>query len=70
MRQLGVDDRVRLKRDIPELGLHRGETGVVCSQWFAPATAYEVEFNHSGQNLRALLMSEQVQREGDIQVCG
>jgi hypothetical protein len=69
MRQIVVDDRVRLKRDIPELGLHRGEAGVVCSEWFAPTTAYEVEFHQFGQPLRALLMSEQVQREGDAQAC-
>ncbi|HEX2971859.1 MAG TPA: DUF4926 domain-containing protein [Tepidisphaeraceae bacterium] len=70
MYPLAVDDRVQLKRDIPELGLRRGETGVVCSQWFAPTTAYEVEFHKFGQNLRALLLSEQVQRENDAQARG
>jgi hypothetical protein len=63
MRQPSVDDRVRLTRDIPELSLNRGETGVVRSTWFAPWVAYEVEFQVPGDNYqtRALLMAEQVE---------
>lgn len=63
MRQIQVDQRVRLTHDVPELELHRGEIGLVCSTWFGPATAYEVEFQHElpGYGLRALLMSSQVQ---------
>ena len=54
---------VRLLTDIPELGLHTGAVGVVCSEWFAPTTAYEVEFQPAGfvHATRALLMSNQIQ---------
>ena len=65
MRTPHVDDFVRLTRDIPELSLHRGEVGVVRSTWFAPSTAYEVEF-HPGTNsseTRCLLVAEQIQVE-------
>ena len=65
MRQPHVDDFVRLTRDIPELSLHRGEVGVVRSTWFAPSTAYEVEFHPVGwiRETRALLMAEQLEVE-------
>ncbi|CAN5478403.1 hypothetical protein BH09PLA1_BH09PLA1_17970 [soil metagenome] len=65
MRQPHIDDFVRLTQDIPELSLIRGEVGVVRSTWFAPSTAYEVEFHHPGldHGTRALLMSDQVQVE-------
>lgn len=63
-----VDDFVRLTIDIPELSLHRGDVGVVRSTWFAPATAFEVEFHPidgMSAETRALLMAEQVQIQGD-----
>lgn len=65
MRQPTVDDFVRLTRDIPELSLHRGEIGVVRSTWFAPTTAYEVEFHPVGlsHQTRALVLAEQLQVE-------
>jgi hypothetical protein len=65
MRQPHIDDFVRLTRDIPELSLHRGEVGVIRSTWFAPSTAYEVEFHPIGlsQETRALLLPEQLQLE-------
>ena len=65
MRQPHIDDFVRLTRDIPELSLHRGEVGVVRSTWFAPSTAYEVEFHPIGlsHETRALLLPEQLQVE-------
>lgn len=58
-----VDDTVRLAVDLPELFLRRGATGVVCSTWFAPAAAYEVEFPGSGgtEHVRALLLRAQVE---------
>jgi hypothetical protein len=67
MRNPSVDDRVRLIKDIPELSLTRGTTGVVRSTWFAPWTAYEVEFKLEGNSFhtRALLMAEQVEVELD-----
>jgi hypothetical protein len=62
MRPPCVDDIVRLTRDIPELSLHRGDLGVVRSTWFAPATAYEVEFHLKGHDMppRALLLPEHI----------
>jgi len=57
MKKPHVDDRVRLRHDIPDLSLPRGSVGIVCSTWFAPTMAYEVEFpspDHS-VSLRALL---------------
>ncbi len=66
MRQPRIDDYVRLISDIPELCLHRGDVGVVRSTWFAPTTAYEVEFHPVGidtSQTRALLLAEQVQVE-------
>lgn len=65
MRLPHIDDFVRLTLDIPELSLHRGEVGVVRSTWFAPSTAYEVEFHPVGlsHETRALLLPEQLQVE-------
>jgi hypothetical protein len=60
-----IDDFVRLRQDIPELALARGELGVVRSTWFAPTVAYEVEFHPIGldHQTRALLLAEQVEVE-------
>jgi hypothetical protein len=64
MKEPHVDKHVRLKQDIPELGLHRGEAGTVCSTWFSPETAYEVEFRkYPGLSVRALLLSNQIQED-------
>ncbi len=65
MKQLDVDDYVRLTQDIPDLALSRGEIGVVRSKWFAPRVAYEVEFHPIGlsHETRALVMAEQVELE-------
>jgi len=63
MRQPTIDDYVRLMRDIPELALRRGEIGVVRSTWFAPSSAFEVEFHQVGHDIqtRALLLADQLQ---------
>ena len=62
MRQPHVDDLVRLRHDIPELQLKQGDVGVVCSTWFSPSEAYEVEFGPGlDGNIRALLLAEQLQ---------
>jgi hypothetical protein len=63
MEELSVDDVVRLRQDIPELALSRGERGVIRSTWFAPFTRYEVEFACPSQcsNTRALLRAEQME---------
>jgi hypothetical protein len=56
-----VNRPVRLLQDIPELGLRCGEVGVVCSTWFAPTPAYEVEFQPRGHATRALVMRSMIQ---------
>ena len=65
MPDIKPDERVRLTKDLPELGLHRGDTGVVCSTWFDPSTAFEVEFQpHApGCSIRALVMRNQIQKD-------
>ena len=65
MTDIKPDERVRLTNDVPELGLHRGDTGVVCSTWFDPRTAFEVEFQPlaHGCSVRALLLRNQIQRD-------
>ena len=69
MRQPNVDDYVRLRVELPELFLHRGELGIIRSTWFAPTTAYEVEFHPDGLNCqpRALLLPQQIEvEEGSV----
>ena len=65
MRQPLVNDLVRLTQDVPELQLRQGDVGVVCSTWFSPSEAYEVEFKPTGLNeqTRALLLANQLQVE-------
>ncbi|QOV89985.1 DUF4926 domain-containing protein [Humisphaera borealis] len=65
MRTPHVDDVVRLTKDIPELFLSRGEIGVVCSTWFSPVSALDVEFSRVGtdRQTRALVSLEQVELE-------
>jgi hypothetical protein len=62
MAGIQIDEHVQLVQDIPEMGLHRGEIGRVCSTWFEPATAYEVEFQREMPDcsIRALLMLKQI----------
>jgi len=64
MRQPGIDDQVRLLRDIPQQKLYRGEIGIVRSMWCAPQLVYEVEFDHVGldERARALLVADQVEQ--------
>jgi hypothetical protein len=56
---------VRLTQDLPELGLQCGDVGTVCSTWFEPNTAFEVEFqlDGDGSHVRALLMPNQIQKD-------
>jgi hypothetical protein len=64
MARVNADERVRLTQDLPELGLHYGDVGLVCSTWFEPDTAYEVEFQPRAPRgrVRALLMPNQIQK--------
>jgi hypothetical protein len=63
MRTPHVDDVVRLKKDFPELFLSRGDVGVVCSTWFSPVAAVDVEFSQIGcdHQTRALVPLDQVE---------
>jgi hypothetical protein len=65
MRQPNVDDHVRLTGDIPDLWLHHGESGVVCSRWSDPTLAFEVEFHTTDPDgaIRALVLGEQLEVE-------
>jgi len=63
MAELRVDQRVRLLESIPDLNLRSGDEGILCSQWFSPQPAYEVEFEIAGAffKTRALLLADQIQ---------
>ena len=65
MAQVNAEERVRLMQDLPELGLYRGAVGRVCSRWFDPNTAFEVEFQPDGADcrVRTLLMPSQIQKD-------
>jgi hypothetical protein len=58
-----VDRCVRLKHSIPELHLPYGAIGVVCSTWFSPHGAYEVEFRTPGPSdaLRVLVLAHELE---------
>ena len=58
-----VDQCVKLKQSIPELQLPGGAVGIVCSTWFSPHTAYEVEFRGAGlcAGMRVLLLEQQLE---------
>jgi len=63
MRNVQIDERIRLRHDIPQQNLHRGEIGTVRSMWCAPQIVYEVEFDQVGldDHTRALLLEDQVE---------
>lgn len=59
-----VNEHVRLKIDIPNQGLHSGESGVVCSIWSFDGDAYEVEFRDEYRDpIRVLLQENQIEAE-------
>ena len=72
MAEIKVDQHVQLVLDVPRLGLHRGEVGLVCSIWFTPATAYEVEFEQKTSHCmtRALLMPDQITGASENRMTG
>ena len=49
--KIAVDALVRVRHDVPQIGVRGGETGVVQSRWFAPDDAYEIEFHGGGIGL-------------------
>ena len=59
-----IDAVIRLKEDLPTLGLRSGDQGVVVSVWLSPrGFSCEVEFPKSGGSapLRTLLRAEQLE---------
>ena len=59
-----IDAVVRLKEDVPTLGLRSGDQGVVVSVWLSPSGfSCEVEFPKSGGSppVCTLLRSEQLE---------
>jgi len=61
MARPAVNNFVRLLKDLPELGLTRGQIGAVKSVWPEPHRACEVEFCDYGRaSLRALLLEDAV----------
>lgn len=62
MRDLNVDDVVRLATDLPELQLRRGDLGIIRSKWCHGIGAIEVEFLNVGleSRTRALLLAQDV----------
>ena len=61
MTSLQLEDGVRLKWDIPNLFLRRGDVGIVKSRWLSGA--YEVEFPQDWQAfpIRTLVFAEQLE---------
>jgi hypothetical protein len=59
VRQPQTEDRVELTSDLPEMSLHMGDQGVVCSAWFTPIPVYEFCFESRGVafHVRALIVS-------------
>jgi hypothetical protein len=69
MSRIQIDDCVQLMLDLPELGLRRGDLGMVCSTWFSPITAYEVKFQRKTPPdcvVHTLLMLEQIKGKADL----
>jgi hypothetical protein len=63
MRRPCVDDVVRVRHDLPELSVRRGDQGVIRSLWFS-STVYEVEFGRRvglSEAARALLQAEELE---------
>ena len=59
---MSSNQAVRLRENLPDLGLSAGESGVVCSSWFAPTVAYEVEFRPGmSEATRVLLLESQLE---------
>jgi hypothetical protein len=50
MRQLQVNEKVRLIQAVPERDIRSGSEGVVQSVWFSSPPAFEVEFHVEGRD--------------------
>jgi hypothetical protein len=55
------EEKVRLKADMPELGISAGAIGIVCA--FYDGGGYEVEFcDIRGQNFSTIMLEEQLEK--------
>jgi hypothetical protein len=52
---------VRLKCDVPNLDLHVGQIGVVCTRWFEPMRFYELEFQSPSNHAKVHVVLEEQQ---------
>ena len=50
MREIQVDDFVRLRQDLPEHRLHNGDVGVVRGESLAPRMTFAVDFHQIGHD--------------------
>lgn len=66
MRQLQVNERVRLIHGIPNDYLTAGAEGVIQSIWGQPTPEYEVEFHapESSEPIRVVLDPDQIEPAG------
>jgi hypothetical protein len=52
---------VRLKCEVPDVGLHVGQIGVVCTRWFEPLGFYELEFQSPANHFKVHVVLDQEQ---------
>jgi hypothetical protein len=64
---IGINASVRVRHDVPQVGVRRGTVGVVQSRWFAPDEAYEIEFAVSAadQPVRVILYEDEIELMAD-----
>ena len=63
MKRSGTEDRVRLKHELPALGLPMGAEGILFSVWPSGLTMYEIQFLDKGYGCRVLLPAHHVELE-------
>ena len=57
-----IKERVRLKQDLPELGLKVGAVGIVRGVWPTPPIMFEIEFVDKGYGGRVLIPAHRVEQ--------
>ena len=63
MTETGTQDRVRLKHDLPQLGLPRGAEGILCSIWDSSLKMYEIRFLDAVYGCQVLLPAHHIDIE-------
>jgi hypothetical protein len=68
-RAIHIDDLIRVRHDVPQVGVRSGELGVVQSRWFAPDQAFEIEFHAGGLGLplRVILYEDDIEPADDAE---